>query len=226
MRRLVLEWLDERNLFPFLNESVKPDEQGAQKRHTAAADEEWSTNWNSAETDLSTPAAVWLWLKNRFGVSGPHRGSHILNAESLSYPLKGRDHAVRTVTDALVDLFTRQLPGNVVVDRTRRPIPVCAALSGMGKTRMAEEVCAAFSEQDGSERAVLWGKLRAAINVPRLGVIVTYGNGKGRVNRLEKRYSIQASFAWRLLYFFIRRERRLSRRPRSRIIAASGAICP
>jgi hypothetical protein len=54
-------------------------------------------------------------------------------------------------------------------------------LSGMGKTRMAEEVCAVFSEKDAlSSRAVLWGKLRAAVNVPRLGVIVTYGNGIGR----------------------------------------------
>ncbi len=200
---LVPAWLKQHNLRPFLEDYVKPDEQGAQKRHAGSSPEKPS----GAEADLSTPEAVWLWLKKAFGVSGPDRGRHILSEKSLSYPLKGRDDAVESVTVALLNLVTKQLPEQATSDRTERKIPVCSALSGMGKTRMAEEVCAAFAEQDGSERAVLWGKLRAAIKVPRLGVIVTYGNGIGRVSRLEKQFSIQSSFAWRLLYFFFLRSR-------------------
>ncbi len=165
---------------------------------------------SGAETDLSSPEAVWAWLKKTFQVTQPDRGSHILDNESLSYPLKGRDDAVAVATDALVNLFTKQLPGNVTSDRTKRKLPVCSALSGMGKTRMAEEVCAAFAELDGSERADLWANLRAAINSPRLGLIVTYGNGKGMVRSREKLFSIQSSFAWRLLYFFFLRSSGLS----------------
>jgi hypothetical protein len=165
---------------------------------------------SGAETDLSSPEAVWAWLKKTFQVTQPDRGPHILDNESLSYPLKGRDDAVAVATDALVNLFTKQLPGNVTSDRTKRKLPVCSALSGMGKTRMAEEVCAAFAELDGSERAGLWANLRAAINSPRLGLIVTYGNGKGMVRSIEKLFSIPSSFAWRLLYFFFLRSSGLS----------------
>jgi hypothetical protein len=56
-----------------------------------------------------------------------------------------------------------------------------------------------------SERAVLWAGLRAAINSPRIGVIVTYGNSIGKVRSIEKLFSIQSSFAWRLLFFFFLR---------------------
>jgi hypothetical protein len=174
---LVPAWLVENHLEQFLKGYVEPDEQGAQKRHASSSPEKPS----GAVADLSTPRALWSWLKESFGVSGPDRGRHVLDGESLAYPLKGRISAVESVTDALVNLFTKQQPGNTTNDRTKRRIPVCSALSGMGKTRMAEEVCAVFSEKDAlSSRAVLWGKLRAAVNVPRLGVIVTYGNGIGR----------------------------------------------
>ncbi len=165
---------------------------------------------SGAETDLSSPEAVWAWLKKTFHVSQPDSGPHILSKKSMSFPLKGRDDAVAVATGALINLYAEQLPGNATSDRTDRKIPVCSALSGMGKTRMAEEVCAAFAELDGSERAVLWADLRAAIKSPRIGVIVTYGNGKGMVRSIEKLFSIQSSFAWRLLYFFFLRSSGLS----------------
>jgi hypothetical protein len=38
-----------------------------------------------------------------------------------------------------------------------------------------------------------------------IGVIVTYGNSIGKVRSIEKLFSIQSSFAWRLLFFFFLR---------------------
>jgi hypothetical protein len=160
---------------------------------------------SGAETDLSSPEAVWAWLKKTFQVTQPDRGPHILSKSSMSYPLKGREDAVEVASGALINLYAEQLPGNATSDRTDRKIPVCSALSGMGKTRMAEEVCAAFAELDGSERAILWAGLRAAINSPRIGIIVTYGNSIGKVRSIEELFSIQSSFAWRLMYFFFLR---------------------
>ncbi len=155
--------------------------------------------------DLSAAKLVWEWLKRTCGVTGPDVGPHILTEKSMAYPLKGRDEAVTVVTDALITMCTEQL--KATKDRSEREIPVCSALSGLGKTRMAEEVCAAFAEPDGSHRAKLWKTLRDAIKGPRIGVIVTYGNGVGRVRSIEKQFSIESSFAWRLLYFFFLRSR-------------------
>ncbi len=162
---------------------------------------------SGSEANLSSPQLVWEWLKQEFGMVGPDKGPHILSKESMAYPLKGRDDAVTVVSQVLAKLFEQQQPGKAVVDRTQRKIPVCSTLSGLGKTRMAEEVCAAFGEPEGSKRAKLWSELSYAIKGPRTGVIVTYGNGKGRVFSIEKQFSIESSFAWRLLYFFFLRSR-------------------
>jgi hypothetical protein len=133
---------------------------------------------SGAAADLSSATAVWSWMKRTLGVTQPNSGKHILEAESLSYPLKGREEAVACVTEALVNLWQRQLSGFATTDRTKRPIPVCSGLSGMGKTRMAEEVCAAFADK-AEEATGVWAQLKGAITGPKIGVIVTYGNGKG-----------------------------------------------
>ncbi|KAF0702597.1 Aste57867_7773 [Aphanomyces stellatus] len=66
-----------------------------------------------------------------------------------------------------------------------RKIPVCAGLSGLGKSRMLEE----------------WENIfdLAKIHGPRLGALVLYYNGH-KPHVIEGSMTIEASFSWRLLH--------------------------
>ncbi|KAF0714876.1 hypothetical protein As57867_003635, partial [Aphanomyces stellatus] len=66
-----------------------------------------------------------------------------------------------------------------------RKIPVCAGLSGLGKSRMLEE----------------WENIfdLAKIHGPRLGALVLYYNGH-KPHVIEASMTIEASFSWRLLH--------------------------
>ena len=106
---------------------------------------------------------------------------HVLSETSRSFALSGRNEALNSTANAFRDL---SMPIETT-DRTRRKIPVCSGLSGLGKTRMLEE----------------WERIfdLAQIPPPRLGALVLYYNGH-MPQPIESRMPIEASFSWRLFH--------------------------
>lgn len=85
---------------------------------------------------------------------------HVLTPPSLAVSLSCRDQAIQTANGAFKKLVQAQ-EGRPGSDRTKLKIPVCAGMSGLGKTRMLEE--ASLASQNLTQNACV--------------VIVTYGNG-------------------------------------------------
>ncbi|KAI3634839.1 hypothetical protein MIR68_007220 [Amoeboaphelidium protococcarum] len=60
---------------------------------------------------------------------------HVLSKDDMMFPLSGRDDALKQAAECM---RTISQPITATT-RTDRRIPVCAGLSGLGKTRMLEE---------------------------------------------------------------------------------------
>ncbi|KAI3645137.1 hypothetical protein MP228_011301 [Amoeboaphelidium protococcarum] len=107
---------------------------------------------------------------------------HVLSKDHMMFPLSGRDDALKHAAECL-RVISQPITST---SRTDRRIPVCAGLSGLGKTRMLEE----------------WEQIFDLAGIPqttRLGVLVLYYNGY-MPHPVERRMTIEASFAWRLLH--------------------------
>lgn len=104
----------------------------------------------------------------------------ILSKGTVKFSLVGRDPAL----DSAARIF-KEIIHEPFTDRTRRPVPVCSGLSGLGKTRMLEEGDAILA--------------RCGILNNKLSVIVPYFNGHNP-QPVETTMSIEASFSWRLLH--------------------------
>ena len=91
-----------------------------------------------AVADVSSPEAILRWIQPLGPTLNKARG--VLEPEELAFPLVGRDEAVSSIEAAFANLHRRQTATvREGTDRTSRKIPVCSALSGTGKTRLAEE---------------------------------------------------------------------------------------
>ncbi|KAI3632076.1 hypothetical protein MIR68_009912 [Amoeboaphelidium protococcarum] len=110
-----------------------------------------------------------------------HRVPHVIRPAARAIPLCGRQAALEQAAECMKVL---SLP-YVETDRVNRKIPVCAGLSGLGKTRMLEE----------------WQQIMdlAGITHNRLGALVLYYNGH-MPHPVERKMTIEASFSWRLLH--------------------------
>ncbi|KAI3635616.1 hypothetical protein MIR68_006254 [Amoeboaphelidium protococcarum] len=110
-----------------------------------------------------------------------HRVPHVIRPAARAIPLCGRQAALEQAAECMKVL---SLP-SVETDRVNCKIPVCAGLSGLGKTRMLEE----------------WQQIMdlAGITCNRLGALVLYYNGH-MPHPVERKMTIEASFSWRLLH--------------------------
>jgi hypothetical protein len=106
--------------------------------------------------------------------------ARVLENESMQLELVGREETIQSA----IECFHFIMQGSAS-DRTRRPIPVCSGLSGLGKTRMLEE---------GDHILT-----RCGITEKKLCVIVPYYNGH-EPQPVEQNMHIEASFSWRLLH--------------------------
>ncbi|KAF0684711.1 Aste57867_23327 [Aphanomyces stellatus] len=117
---------------------------------------------------------------------------HILHEESLQFRLTGREEAIQSATICYTMIIEASM--TTAIDRTKRTIPVCSGISGLGKTRMLEEGKLIL-------RKVLKEKgLEDEFNCIAC-VIVPYYNGYSP-KPVEQTMSIEASFSWRLLFRF------------------------
>ncbi|KAF0717355.1 Aste57867_2340 [Aphanomyces stellatus] len=117
---------------------------------------------------------------------------HVLQQESLQFRLTGREEAIQSATKCYMTIIEGST--TTAIDRTKRTIPVCSGISGLGKTRMLEEGILIL-------RDVLKEKgLEDEFNCIAC-VIVPYSNGYSP-RPVERTMSIEASFSWRLLFRF------------------------
>ncbi|KAF4032786.1 hypothetical protein GN244_ATG15296 [Phytophthora infestans] len=63
---------------------------------------------------------------------------HILESDSLQFQLVGREEALTTAAECFSNIIARS--GTASTDHTEQVVPVCSGISGLGKTRMLEEV--------------------------------------------------------------------------------------
>ncbi|KAG1705589.1 hypothetical protein DVH05_003276 [Phytophthora capsici] len=147
----------------------------------------WYAEPVGPEVELSSCDALLAFLESEMIskdalVSRPH----ILEAESLEFRLSGREEAITTVMGCFSDII--KFSGTGGTDRTKRVIPVCSGISGLGKTRMLEESDTIFRKMGLDPTRVA-------------SVIVQYFNGYS-FNQVEQSMLIEASFSWRLLHRF------------------------
>ncbi|EGZ23827.1 hypothetical protein PHYSODRAFT_284809, partial [Phytophthora sojae] len=113
--------------------------------------------------------------------------SHVLTADDLQHRFVGREEAIKAASSCFARIITvakRDVPGNL-----RPIIPVCAGISGLGKTRMLEEGGMILRDvmELGAERVA--------------SVIVPYDDMYSP-QEVEQSMPIAASFSWRMLYRF------------------------
>ncbi|KAH9154108.1 hypothetical protein AeRB84_003755 [Aphanomyces euteiches] len=113
---------------------------------------------------------------------------HLLTEESLQFRLTGREDAIETAMECYTKII--ESSKTTATDRTKRTIPVCSGISGLGKTRMLEEGI-----------LILRNIVKEEEFNCIASVIVPYYN-EYMPNPVEKTMSIEASFSWRLLYRF------------------------
>ena len=145
--------------------------------------------------DLSSGPVLLIWLRSHMNdttklVPQPY----LLNpANELKYSLQDRNEAMKEGRELLSTIF--QSSANKVTSRANFPIPVCSAMSGIGKSRLLDEFVKLFLNDSTTA-----GAFPAAIPPSsRLALVLSYGNGHF-VTKEEKSMGSAAAFAWRLLY--------------------------
>ena len=87
---------------------------------------------------LSSADVLHAWLKERMNdEAGLASGANLLSPESMEFTLEGRQQAMKTIENCLKKLFESATKGKI--DRRDYPFPVCAGMSGIGKTRLLDE---------------------------------------------------------------------------------------
>lgn len=112
---------------------------------------------------------------------------HVLDEENLKFRFVGREDAIKQTSKSFANIIRTVESG--FPDCNRPEFPVCAGISGLGKTRMLEEGGMIL-------RDVM--KLDAKLVS---SVIVPYSN-EYSPQPVEATLPIEASFSWRLLYRF------------------------
>lgn len=113
----------------------------------------------------------------------------ILAPESLSFNFEGRQDTtqeIRRCFKILADFQVwKQKKKISQTDRNLVPIPICAGIPGIGKTRILEE----------------WKRYKPSSmdSLTYVGVIVPYFNGHKR-SPIDDHLAIESSFSWRLLH--------------------------
>ena len=108
-------------------------------------------------------------------------------SEDLAITLCGREQTMRETVGLIEERRKGITEGTA--DRTKTPMVLFSGLPGLGKTRMLEEWKSYFAKAGIKE------------DQPRLGVIVTYGNGScAKDFEGYRAYPIEATFSWRLLH--------------------------
>jgi len=111
----------------------------------------------------------------------------------MDVPLVNRSVAVEATAGYLKQRYEAMVDASG--DRTQYPVVCYWALSGLGKTRMLHEDDAVYEEAGMG-------------SLPRVSVVVSYGNGCTPDRDWEPQFSGKAAFAWRLLHaFFVRGKR-------------------
>ena len=153
---------------------------------------------------LSSADALLAWLNERMNdPAALNSGPHILSPESMEFSLEGRQQAMTTIENCLRKIFTSAT--NNKINRRDYPFPVCAAMSGIGKTRLLDEWVQKFNND-----ADIWTDIQFPSTQHRLALIVSYGNGHSVVSE-ERSMGAHAGFAWRLLYaIFLERNSKLN----------------
>ncbi|KAH9098871.1 hypothetical protein LEN26_016554, partial [Aphanomyces euteiches] len=117
---------------------------------------------------------------------------HVLPQESLQFRLTGREEAIQSATKCYMTII--EASTTTAIDRTKRTIPVCSGMSGLGKTRMLEEGILILRN--------VWKETGLEDDFNCIAcVIVPYSNGF-TPRPVERTMSIEASFSWRLLFRF------------------------
>ena len=123
---------------------------------------------------LSSADALLAWLKERMNdEAGLAAGANVLSPESMEFTLKGRQQAMKTIESCLKKLFESATKGKS--DRRDYPFPVCAGMSGIGKTRLLDEWVKKLNED-----ADVWRD----INFPQERVVILY------ILRMNRRHSL------------------------------------
>lgn len=108
----------------------------------------------------------------------------VLTDDDLGFPLVGRDTAVIEIIECFGGILCGH--GKAATDAPI-PIPVCAGMPGIGKSRMLEH-----------------GKtiLKSDMGLPNVFSVVVDYSLDSFPNSMEVSMSVEASFSWRLLYRF------------------------
>ncbi|KAH9145158.1 hypothetical protein AeRB84_010926 [Aphanomyces euteiches] len=130
-----------------------------------------------------TPAGLLEFL--RLQMKNPKDFKHfrpLLPESNRAFKLSGREKALNQAAHCMKRI---SLPISETTKADRK-IPVCAGLSGLGKSRMLEE----------------WEQIfdLAGVSGPRLGAIARYYYHDHMHQAIERSMPIEASFSWRLLH--------------------------
>jgi hypothetical protein len=113
---------------------------------------------------------------------------HLLDpSDELKYALQDRSEALETCKNLLITMFTAS--EGKVNSRAKYPIPVCSAMSGIGKSRLLDEFVDLMNETTSFSK----------IPLSRLALVLSYGNGHSALSEEGSMGSV-AGFSWRLLY--------------------------
>ena len=142
--------------------------------------------------DLSEEALL-EWLKARMqNKTSLVVRPNLLAGEDLQYSLQSRGDAMNESAKRLKKIFESSTTG--VRSRVKYAMPVCSAMSGIGKSRMLDEWVMKFNNND---------YMMSCVDFPpaprRLALVMSYANGHS-VTAYERSMGSQAGFAWRLLH--------------------------
>ena len=109
---------------------------------------------------------------------------HLLSSSERAFVIQGRDGALKTASSLLKTSWEASNQGSR--SRTEFMVPVCAAMSGLGKSRLLDEYPTLLKN--------------AETPVETQALVISYGNGHAPHSAEEKSMSCVAAFAWRLLF--------------------------
>ncbi|KAK5673583.1 hypothetical protein QVD99_001023 [Batrachochytrium dendrobatidis] len=107
--------------------------------------------------------------------------------QKVVFPLAGREQSLQHIASCFIATYRHRSN----IDRNSRPIPVCAGMPGLGKTRLMTECSTTVLDMTGIQ-----GK--------RLSAIVSFGNDTNPYGEIDKVLGIKCSFSWRLLHSFFK----------------------
>jgi hypothetical protein len=141
--------------------------------------------------NLNTHTELLTWLQDRMTdktklVSRPHL---LAKRDELKYSLEDRSEALESGRELLSTIYKSSTDGDA--SRAKYPIPVCSAMSGIGKSRLLDEFVDLVSDKDKDNFP--------SFPQSRLALVLSYGNGHAALPE-EKSMGSVAGFSWRLLY--------------------------